>query len=58
MKELLKQISVADYQEFRKQVMSTCGWSNMQFWTRSNGKTKLKEAERIVIQGIIDKDYK
>ena len=58
MKELLKQVSVADYTDFRRRVCEVCGLKYGQFWSRVNGKTKVSPAERIVIQKIIDEEFK
>lgn len=54
MEELLKQVSMADYAEFRNEVMRACEWSAQVFRSKKRGDTQLYAAERIVLQMIID----
>ena len=54
MEELLKQVSMADYAEFRSEVMRVCEWSAQVFRSKVRGDTPLYASERIVTQMIAD----
>ena len=54
MEELLKQVSVSDYEEFRREAMRICEWSAQVFRAKRRGDTQLYAAERIVLQMIMD----
>ena len=57
MKELLKQVAIADEQEFRHKVMEQLGWSTQVYRGRKSGRSSLTPAERVAIQSIIDKNF-
>lgn len=46
MKEILKLVSVAEYEEFRKRAMESTGWNRTQYSDRKIGRTKLTFLER------------
>lgn len=45
---------MADYAEFRNEVMRVCEWSAQVFRSKKRGDTPLYAAERIVLQMIIN----
>lgn len=53
MEEIIKQVSYADWQEFRQEVMKRCGLNCQQFRNRCSGRTPASASELLIMKQII-----
>lgn len=54
MEKILSQVSILNYKKFRTTAMVRCGWTAQQYNNRLSGNTKLTNAEREVLQSIVE----
>lgn len=54
MKEILKQVSVADEKLFKEAALKRLGWSRDQYNNRVQGRTRLTSAERAILLNVAE----
>lgn len=54
MKEICKKVSMVDSEAFKTMAMERLGWTYDQYQNRRSGRTEITQAERLVLEEIVD----